>query len=647
VFRGSTGSIVLNKPIVGMASTPSGRGYWLVASDGGVFAFGDAVFRGSTGSIVLNKPIVGMAPTRSGQGYWMVASDGGIFAFGDAAFAGSTGNLKLVRPITGMASTPGGRGYWLTASDGGLFAFGDARFFGTARDKLSAPESGRGIVGMVPSRTGAGYWQVAASGRVFAFGDAVGLGAPSGTRAAIVGMATRGLAPLPTPIRPAVAPLPPLPPTGPAPQFFSSAAKSTWGTGPSEVEKDKAGKALAVAEAGNRVFVGGEFAGMVPPTFNRKAATAAAVTPRAYLAALDVNSGVLLDWDVQPDDSVLALAVSPDRRTLYVGGRFGQIAGAPAGRIAAIDIETRQQVGSFRAPAADGAVKAMALSGNTLYVGGDFETVGTTARPQVAALDATTGALRDGFVPPENDGGYYQGHTGSPTSSGNNNGAVHDIGVTSDGRYVVVGGDFLDFGGQGGLIVLDGATGAPTSWQPDMDRPVFGVAMWPGDNRTFFVSTGGSGGTVQSFRIEDSAPAPVDDSGSDSGRHHRHRSDSSSSDRKAKALWEHRTDGDSTDVAATTERVYLVGHYDWVLGDNTVCHGSSCTGGAAGDVPNRHISVFEPKGGAHDIGFTAQLNTPQGPYAALIGAHSLYVVGDFTECNQAPQPGFVQFPATG
>ena len=31
-----------------MASTPTGQGYWLVASDGGIFAFGDAGFHGST-----------------------------------------------------------------------------------------------------------------------------------------------------------------------------------------------------------------------------------------------------------------------------------------------------------------------------------------------------------------------------------------------------------------------------------------------------------------------------------------------------------------------------------------------------------------------------------------------------------------------
>ncbi len=131
-FLGSAGAIHLNKPIVGMASTPDGGGYWLVASDGGVFAYGDAQFFGSTGNITLNKPIVGMAPTPDGYGYWLVASDGGIFAFGDAQFFGSMGGHPLNKPIVGMAATADGNGYWLVASDGGIFAFGDAHFYGSA-----------------------------------------------------------------------------------------------------------------------------------------------------------------------------------------------------------------------------------------------------------------------------------------------------------------------------------------------------------------------------------------------------------------------------------------------------------------------------------------------------------------------------------
>ena len=44
-----------------MASDASGLGYWLVASDGGIFTYGDAGFFGSAGSLALNAPIVGFS----------------------------------------------------------------------------------------------------------------------------------------------------------------------------------------------------------------------------------------------------------------------------------------------------------------------------------------------------------------------------------------------------------------------------------------------------------------------------------------------------------------------------------------------------------------------------------------------------------
>ena len=110
------GRAPLNQPVVGMAATPTGGGYWLVAADGGIFAFGDAAFFGSMGGQRLNQPVVGMAATPTGGGYWLVASDGGIFAFGDAAFFGSMGGQRLNQPVVGMAATPTGGGYWLVAS---------------------------------------------------------------------------------------------------------------------------------------------------------------------------------------------------------------------------------------------------------------------------------------------------------------------------------------------------------------------------------------------------------------------------------------------------------------------------------------------------------------------------------------------------
>jgi hypothetical protein len=164
-FGPSTG-MHLNAGFVGLAATPSGRGYWVAASDGGVFTFGDAEFRGSIGGETLAAPIVGIAATPSGDGYWLVGSDGGVFTFGDADFYGSMAGTAS--PIVGIASTPTGRGYWLLGQDGGVFAFGDAAFEGAATSfDHHAP-----LVAMAPTASGYGYLLLAADGGVFAFGDA-------------------------------------------------------------------------------------------------------------------------------------------------------------------------------------------------------------------------------------------------------------------------------------------------------------------------------------------------------------------------------------------------------------------------------------------------------------------------------------------
>ena len=185
-YLGSLEGTALAQPIVGMAITPDGRGYWMVASDGGVFAFGDASFYGSMGGTPLNEPIVGMARTADGGGYWLVASDGGIFAFGDARFAGSMGGRQLNQPIVGMTSSPGG-GYRLVASDGGIFSFGAPFYGSTGGTPLNQP-----IVGMTGTHDGGGYWMVASDGGIFAFGDASFHGSTGSIplNAPIVGMAS-------------------------------------------------------------------------------------------------------------------------------------------------------------------------------------------------------------------------------------------------------------------------------------------------------------------------------------------------------------------------------------------------------------------------------------------------------------------------
>ncbi|MFI5894725.1 CHAP domain-containing protein [Actinoplanes sp. NPDC051513] len=177
-FYGSMGGKSLNKPMVGLTSTPSGRGYWEVAADGGIFAYGDAGFYGSMGGKPLNKPVVGMAATPSGRGYWQVAADGGIFAYGDAGFYGSMGGKAMNGQAVGLAPTPSGRGYWIAASDGGIFAYGDAKFYGSMGGQpLNNP-----VAGIAAARDGKGYWLTASDGGVFAYGSAVFRGSMAGRK---------------------------------------------------------------------------------------------------------------------------------------------------------------------------------------------------------------------------------------------------------------------------------------------------------------------------------------------------------------------------------------------------------------------------------------------------------------------------------
>jgi hypothetical protein len=167
-FFGSLPSMELSPrgQVVGIAATPDGRGYWLVGSDGGVFAFGNARFFGSLGAAARGR-IVGIAATPDGGGYWLVGSDGGVFAFGDARYLGSLPGKRITSlgNIVGFAATIDGRGYWLAASDGAVFAFGDALFLG--RDQRSVDP----VVAIVAAPRGSGYGFVHRDARVVGFGS--------------------------------------------------------------------------------------------------------------------------------------------------------------------------------------------------------------------------------------------------------------------------------------------------------------------------------------------------------------------------------------------------------------------------------------------------------------------------------------------
>jgi len=181
-FHGSTGSLRLQRPVVGITPTSDRGGYWLVASDGGIFAFGDAGFHGSipgsglspAGSGLphsLNAPIVGMVPSSDGGGYFMVASDGGVFAFGDARFEGSCPGIGgCSGAAVSVVPDASGNGYWVVTSTGAVYTFGDATNYGSPGPQGSA------ITSAVATSNGRGYWILDAAGQVFPYGNAASMG---------------------------------------------------------------------------------------------------------------------------------------------------------------------------------------------------------------------------------------------------------------------------------------------------------------------------------------------------------------------------------------------------------------------------------------------------------------------------------------
>ena len=140
------GRSALNAPIVGMAATPDGGGYWLVASDGGIFAFGDAALPRLDGGEHLNSPVVGMSSStrrRAATGWWPPTAGSSPSATPPSPARRAARHLN--EPVVGTANDVNTGGYWEVAADGGVFSFGGAPFYGsTGGTPPQCPDRGHG-----------------------------------------------------------------------------------------------------------------------------------------------------------------------------------------------------------------------------------------------------------------------------------------------------------------------------------------------------------------------------------------------------------------------------------------------------------------------------------------------------------------------
>ena len=144
---------------------PGGDGYWVVDSHGRVTAKGNVLWRGNAWGMEPGETATSISGTSTGRGYIVFTSKGKAMSFGDAPFFDDMRGWALNAPVLDSVLTPSGKGYYMVAADGGVFAFGDAAFAGSMGGaRLNAP-----VQSLVPDPDGFGYWLVASDGGIFAF----------------------------------------------------------------------------------------------------------------------------------------------------------------------------------------------------------------------------------------------------------------------------------------------------------------------------------------------------------------------------------------------------------------------------------------------------------------------------------------------
>ena len=231
---------------------------------------------------------------------------------------------------------------------------------------------------------------------------------------------------------------------------------STWGA---------SGAVRSELIIGNTLYLGGSFTSMISPDGSTTVA-------RQHLAAIDLTTGDLLDWNPSANGAVLAMAT--DGTNVYIGGSFGTVNGRFRRNLAALD-----RTGALLPwnPKANGTVAALHRVGTTIYIGGAFTALGGTARDRLAAV-MTSGALL----------------AWDPDADARVN-AITSV----DAGMIVVGGAFTEVGGQSidHIDGLDPLTGVSESWSDPSSQTVAGLVTGPDDN--VYGAIIGSGGKVRSW----------------------------------------------------------------------------------------------------------------------------------------------------
>src|SRR5581483_5110660 len=420
---------------------PAG-GYTVLDDRGDVFSFGNAPALGNA-ALAPGETAVSLSATPSGHGYWIFTSAGRVITQGDARNLGDMSGRHLIAPVVSSTVTPDGSGYWMVAADGGVFSFG-APFWGSTGDlKLNKP-----VEGIVPTLTNKGYWLVASDGGVFAFGDAGFRGSMGGTKLnkPVVGLVRYGNG-----------------------YLMVAADGGIFAFSDLPFQGSLGARPPANAIVGTAPVTGGT-AGTTPtPTATP---TTAPFTPPPYSGPAMFASAPTQPWGTPGDPNKVFTnsnnvptypysqnvdAITEIGTSVFIGGEFqGLTSPTPIDRsnvvagynyIAALDTTSGAPVsGPFNTTVKlDGPVRALFRSpdGHRLYVGGEFKHVNGETHGYLIALDPATGQIDRSFNPPVLD--------------------AYVNSMAQFGNRLYVGGGFTNAGGdttRAQLVALDATTGA-------------------------------------------------------------------------------------------------------------------------------------------------------------------------------------------